>query len=195
MINYICPEMKNIVIFASGAGSNAQAIINYFRGSNDINVSLIVSNKSQAGVLQIAEAEEIDSMLIDKKIINDDSFLSVLKDYQTDLIVLAGYLWKIPDYLIQAYENRIVNIHPSLLPKYGGKGMYGGYVHKAVIENQETESGITIHLVNEEYDKGEILLQKQVTVSPEDTPDSLAQKIHKLEHAHFAAAIEKLLIA
>lgn len=185
--------MKNIIIFASGAGSNAQAIINHFRGNDKINVALIVCNKAKAGVLNIAQTEEIDSLLIDKKIISDLSFLEILKDYKTDLIVLAGYLWKIPDYLIQAYENKIVNIHPSLLPKYGGKGMYGAHVHKAVIENKETESGITIHLVNEEYDKGEILLQAKVEVTDEDTPDSLARKIHKLEHAHFAKTIENLL--
>jgi len=185
--------MKNIVIFASGAGSNAQAIIDFFRGKDEINVVLIVSNQSKAGVLAIAEAEEIDSMLIDKKIINDDSFLEILKTYETDLIVLAGYLWKIPDYLIQAYENKIVNIHPSLLPKYGGKGMYGHHVHQAVIENKETESGISIHLVNEEYDKGKILLQKKVILDDEETPDSLASKIHKLEHEHFAETINKLI--
>ena len=185
--------MKNIVIFASGAGSNAQAIINYFRGSEKVNIALIVSNKAKAGVLNIAQAEEIDSMLIDKKIINDSTFLTILADYKTDLIVLAGYLWKIPDYLIQAYENKIVNIHPALLPKYGGKGMYGSHVHEAVIEKKEEKSGITIHLVNEEYDKGEVLLQEEVSISSDETPDSLAQKIHKLEHAFFAKTIEKLI--
>lgn len=185
--------MKNIVIFASGAGSNAQAIIDYFRENNQVNIALIVSNKSQAGVLNIAQNEEIDSVIIDKKIINDEKFLNILKDYKTDLIVLAGFLWKIPDYLISAFANRIVNIHPSLLPKYGGKGMYGAHVHQAVIENKETESGITIHLVNEEYDKGKILLQEKVNVEPNDTPDSLAEKIHKLEHKHFANTIETLL--
>lgn len=185
--------MKNIVIFASGAGSNAQAIINYFRGNEHVTVALIVSNKPQAGVLQIAETEEIDSMIIDKKIINDEKFLDVLSHYNTDIIVLAGYLWKIPDYLIRAYENKIVNIHPSLLPKYGGKGMYGANVHKAVIENKETESGITIHMVNEEYDKGEILLQKEVALTSADTANSLAQKIHKLEHTWFAKTIDSIL--
>ena len=185
--------MKNIVIFASGAGSNAQAIINYFRGNEKVNVALIVCNKPNAGVLNIAQNEEIDSILIDKKIIGDTKFLEILKDYKTDLIVLAGYLWKIPDYLIQAYENKIVNIHPALLPKYGGKGMYGANVHNAVIENKETESGITIHLVNEEYDKGEILLQKKVEITSEDNPDTLGQKIHVLEHQWFAQTIEKLL--
>ncbi len=185
--------MKNIVIFASGAGSNAQAIINHFRGSEKVTIALIVCNKPTAGVLQIAAHEEIDSLLIDKKIINDAKFLDVLNDYKTDLIVLAGYLWKIPYFLIQAYENKIVNIHPALLPKYGGKGMYGANVHKAVIENKESESGITIHLVNEEYDKGEILLQKKIEVTAYDTAESLARKIHTLEHAWFAKTIEDLL--
>lgn len=185
--------MKNIVIFASRAGSNAQAIIDYFRGRSEVCIALIVSNKNEAGVLNIAESEEIDAMLINKSIISNEAFLQVLKNYKTDLIVLAGYLWKIPDYLTRAYENKIVNIHPSLLPKYGGHGMYGSHVHEAVIENKETESGITIHLVNEEYDKGRILLQEKVEVSPSDSAASLAQKIHALEHAHFAPTIEKLL--
>ncbi len=185
--------MKNIVIFASGAGSNAQSIIDFFRGSEEVAIALIVSNKAQAGVLKIAQTEEIDSLLIDKKVINNESFLEILSDCKTDLIVLAGFLWKIPDYLIKAYENKIVNIHPSLLPKYGGKGMYGSHVHKAVIQNKEKESGITIHLVNEEYDKGKILLQEKVAVTQDDTTDSLAQKIHKLEHLHFAKTIKTLL--
>ena len=185
--------MKNIVIFASGAGSNAQAIIDFFRGSNEVNIALIVSNKKNAGVLNIAQAEEIDSILIDKKIMANESFLEVLKNYTTDLIVLAGYLWKIPDYLIQTYESKIVNIHPSLLPKYGGKGMYGSNVHEAVIENKESESGITIHLVNEEYDKGKILLQEKVQVTKSDTANILAKKIHKLEHEHFPQTIKSIL--
>ncbi len=185
--------MKNIAIFASGAGSNAQAIIDYFRELSVVNVALIVSNKSKAGVLDIAKTEEIDALLIDKSIINNSDFLSLLQQYRIDLIVLAGYLWKIPAYLIQAYENKIVNIHPALLPKYGGKGMYGSHVHQAVIQNKETESGITIHLVNEEYDKGKILLQEKIAVTSEDTPNSLAQKIHQLEHAHYAPTIKKLI--
>jgi len=185
--------MKKIIIFASGAGSNAQAIIDFFRGSKEVTIALILSNKKEAGVLNIAQAEEIDSMLIDKKIIENDNFLKILNDYQTDLIVLAGYLWKIPDYLIRAYKNRIINIHPSLLPKYGGKGMYGSHVHKAVIENNEKESGITIHYVNEEYDQGEILLQEKVEVTLVDTAESLAKKIHTLEHALFAQVIEKII--
>lgn len=185
--------MKNIVIFASGAGSNAQAIIDYFRGSKAVNVALIVSNKAQAGVLHIAQQEEIDSVLVNRKVINDPGFLNVLQHYETNLIVLAGYLWKIPDYLIQAYENHIVNIHPALLPKYGGKGMYGHHVHEAIIANKETESGITIHLVNEEYDKGRILYQESVSVSVDETPESLAQKIHALEHKNFPRIIASLL--
>lgn len=185
--------MKNIVIFASGAGSNAQAIINYFRENEEVAVSLIVCNKAGAGVLKIAADEEIDSLLLDKKIIEDVSFLDILKDYKTNLIVLAGFLWKIPDYLIKAYDNKIINIHPSLLPNYGGKGMYGSHVHEAVIANKETESGITIHLVNEEYDKGRILLQKKVALTSEDTAISLAKKIHVLEHEWFAQTINNFL--
>jgi phosphoribosylglycinamide formyltransferase-1 len=185
--------MKNLVIFASGAGSNAQAIIDFFRENKNVQVSLIVCNKAMAGVLDIARDEEIDSMLIDKKILSEKTFLKVLENYEPSLIVLAGFLWKIPDYLIQAYENRIVNIHPSLLPKHGGKGMFGSHVHEAVIANGDSESGITIHLVNEEYDKGEILLQKKVCITSGETPLTLAQKIHRLEHEHFSQIINSLL--
>lgn len=185
--------MKNVILFASGAGSNVQAILDYFRGNDKVHFSLIVCNKSQAGVLDIAEREGIDFLLIDKTIFNSEVFLDNLEAYNADLLVLAGFLWKIPTFLIQAYERKIINIHPSLLPKYGGKGMYGSNVHQAVIENKEVESGITIHLVNEEYDKGTILLQKKVVVTEYDNATTLAEKVLILEHEWFSQVIESLI--
>lgn len=185
--------MKNVILFASGGGSNVQAILDYFRGNDKVHFPLIVCNKAHAGVLDIAEHEGIDFLLIDKSIFTSEVFLDNLEAYQADLIVLAGFLWKIPDFLIQAYERKIINIHPALLPNYGGKGMYGSNVHKAVIENKEKESGITIHIVNEEYDKGTILLQKKVIVAEYDTPTTLAEKVLALEHQWFAKVIESLI--
>lgn len=185
--------MKNVILFASGAGSNVQAILDYFRGNDKVHFPLIVSNKAQAGVLDIAEREGIDFLLIDKATFCSEVFLDNLEAYDADLLVLAGFLWKIPTFLIKAYDRKIINIHPSLLPKYGGKGMYGSHVHQAVIENKEVESGITIHLVNEEYDKGTILLQKKVEVLGYDTQETLANKIHVLEHEWFSQVIESLI--
>lgn len=185
--------MKNVILFASGGGSNVQAILDYFKGNDKVQFPLIVCNKAQAGVLDIAEREGIDFLLIDKATFSSEVFLDNLEAYDADLLVLAGFLWKIPTFLIKAYDRKIINIHPSLLPKYGGKGMYGSHVHQAVIENKEVESGITIHLVNEEYDKGTILLQKKVEVLGYDTPETLANKIHVLEHEWFSQVIESLI--
>ncbi len=185
--------MKNVILFASGGGSNVQAILDYFSGNNKVHFPLIVCNKAQAGVLDIAEREGIDFLLIDRTTFKSEVFLDNLEAYDADLLVLAGFLWKIPTFLIKAYDRKIINIHPSLLPKYGGKGMYGSHVHQAVIENKEVESGITIHLVNEEYDKGTILLQKKVEVLGYDTPETLANKIHVLEHEWFSQVIESLI--
>ena len=186
--------MHHLAIFASGAGSNAQAIINYFKNHPSIRIALIVSNKPQAGVLSIAQKENIPSLIIEKeKFIRGDAYLHELKKATIDFIVLAGFLWKVPEKLIEAYRNAIVNIHPALLPKYGGKGMYGEKVHETVISNKEKESGITIHYVDEHYDNGDIILQASCPVLPDDNPNSLAQRIHKLEHANYPAAIEKIL--
>ncbi|MEC5148038.1 phosphoribosylglycinamide formyltransferase [Chitinophaga sp. 212800010-3] len=186
--------MKNIVIFASGAGSNAQKIIDHFRGSGKAKVVLIVCNKPGAGVLQIAEREGIDSVLIDKDaFFRSDKYIQLLKDYHTDLVVLAGFLWKIPVNLVQAFPGKIINIHPALLPKFGGKGMYGHFVHEAVVAAGEKESGITIHYVNEKYDDGEAILQERCEVTPEDTPETVAKKVQALEHQWFPVIVERLL--
>lgn len=184
----------NIVIFASGSGTNAEQLVRYFKSSEDIAVKAIFSNKPQAFVLERARNLQIPSEVFTKADFTADTFLESLKKYQADFIVLAGFLWKLPDYLIQAYPDKIINIHPSLLPKYGGKGMYGSFVHEAVIQNRDTESGITIHLVNEHYDEGRILFQCSCEVEQNDTPDSLAAKIHALEHRHFPEVVEKFIL-
>jgi phosphoribosylglycinamide formyltransferase 1 len=185
---------KHITIFASGAGSNAQRIINYFKDSNLATVALIVCNKPGAGVISIAENENIPLLLIDKeRFFNGDGYLPQLQDAKTDLVVLAGFLWKIPQVLIDAYPKRIINIHPALLPKYGGKGMYGQYVHEAILNAGEMESGITIHYVDEHYDNGDIIFQTACPVLEADSPEALAHRIHQLEHLHYPLVIEEVL--
>ena len=185
--------MKKILLFASGGGSNVRAILEYFRGREDVSFPLIITNNAKAGVIEIAKEYGIDVLLINKSVFQSDVFIDTIDYYQPNLLVLAGFLWKIPDYLIQGYPNKIINIHPSLLPKYGGKGMYGHHVHTAVVANNETESGITIHIVNEHYDEGVILMQKTVTVDIDETPQTLAAKVLKLEHAWYAKVIDTLL--
>jgi phosphoribosylglycinamide formyltransferase-1 len=186
--------LKNIAIFASGAGSNAQKIIDHFKQSDKARVSVIVCNKPGAGVLQIAEREGITSILIEKEaFLHSDKYIQILKEQKIDLVVLAGFLWKIPANLVQAFPNRIINIHPALLPKFGGKGMYGHFVHEAVIAAGEKESGITIHFVNEKYDDGETILQERIIITPEDTPESVARKVQALEHQWFPVIVERLL--
>ncbi len=183
----------NIAIFASGAGSNAQKIIDHFKNSDLVKISLIVCNKPGAGVLAIATKENIPVLLIEKeKFIHANAYTDELKAKKIDLIVLAGFLWKIPDRLIKAFPRKIINIHPALLPKFGGKGMYGNFVHQAVINAGEIESGITIHYVDEHYDNGDTIFQARCAVLESDTPESLAQRIHLLEHAHYPAIIEQL---
>ncbi len=183
-----------LAIFASGAGSNAQKIIDHFKENKNIKIKLIVCNNAAAGVLKIAETANIDVLLIDKaRFFKTDAYLPVLKDKAIDFIVLAGFLWKVPTILIEAYPQKIINIHPALLPKYGGKGMYGRYVHEAVIAAGEKESGITIHYVDELYDHGANIFQATCAVVAADTPETLAQKIHILEHAHFPIIIEKVV--
>lgn len=185
---------KRIAIFASGTGSNAVNFINYFKNHDSIEVALVLSNNNEAPVLQKAESLGIETVAITNSAAANGSFMvSLLSSYNVHFVVLAGYLRLIPRELIAEYENNMVNIHPSLLPKYGGKGMYGCRVHKAVIENKEKESGITIHMVNAIYDDGEVLFRAKVDVNQDDTQDSLAQKIHKLEHAHFPKVVEALL--
>ncbi len=186
--------MKNIVIFASGSGTNAQRIAEEFSQIPDIEVDRIYCNKPKAFVLQRAKNLDIPSFVFDREdfYCNGKVYEQLLSD-NPDLIVLAGFLWLIPEDIIKKYKGRIINIHPALLPAYGGKGMYGMNVHNAVIANGEKTSGITIHLVNEKYDDGDILFQAKCVVSPKDTPESLAQKIHTLEHENFPRVIELYL--
>jgi phosphoribosylglycinamide formyltransferase-1 len=185
----------NLAIFASGTGSNAARIIDYFRGSTQIKVSLIVCNKPGAGVLAIAERAGIPTLLIEKEpFFRGGAYVEALKEKKIDFIVLAGFLWKIPEALVKAYPGRIVNIHPALLPKYGGKGMYGRFVHEAVIAAGDRESGITIHYVDEHYDHGDPIRQVRVLIEPEDTAETLAGKIHLLEYEHFPKVIEEVIL-
>lgn len=187
--------MKQIVIFASGSGSNAQQIVEYFSATDFARVVKIFSNRKDAYVLQRAKNMEIPSVVFNRDdLYTTDIVYNLLQLQQPDLIVLAGFLWKMPEKIISAFPGKIINIHPALLPDYGGKGMYGDRVHKAVIENRETESGITIHHVNEQYDEGRIILQAKCPVDPSDTPETLAAKIHALEHKYYPKTIERVLL-
>ncbi|MFI5187824.1 MAG: phosphoribosylglycinamide formyltransferase [Chitinophagales bacterium] len=188
----------NIAIFASGTGTNTQKIIDHFNPDSHrdslAKIALIVSNKKEAGVLQIAEKEKIPSLVIEKeKFFRGNAYVDELREKEIDFIVLAGFLWKIPKILLEEYPKRIINIHPALLPKYGGKGMYGQKVHEAVISGKETESGITIHYADEFYDNGDIILQIKCPVPDNDTPEALADRIHALEYANYPVIIEELV--
>ena len=190
------PPMQQIAIFASGAGSNADQIIRYFEHHPYIKVSLVVSNKPEAGVLDIARNAGIPILLLDKEtFFRGGGYVEELKQAGIDFIVLAGFLWKIPNSLVEAYRNRMVNIHPALLPGYGGKGMYGNRVHEAVIAAGEKQSGISIHYVDEVFDHGDILFQATCPVESGDTPETLAARIHGLEHANYPRVIEEILTA
>ena len=185
--------MRRIVIFASGAGSNAEKIILHFKKSNFAEVSAVFSNKVGAGVLEIARKNGIKSIVFDKDDLSKGFVTEQIKEINPDLIVLAGFLWKFPSDIVALYPNKIINIHPALLPKYGGKGMYGRFVHEAVLANQEKETGITIHFVNEHYDEGEYIFQQSVAIENCKTPEEIAQKVHELEHRYFPEVIEKLI--
>jgi phosphoribosylglycinamide formyltransferase-1 len=187
--------MINAAIFASGEGTNAENLFNYFANDPRIKIKLVVTNKDNAGVIARAENHKKNVQIISKAALENytDKFIEFLKVEKIDLIILAGFLVKIPEAFIKAFPNKIINIHPSLLPSYGGKGMYGTNVHKAVIENKEIESGITIHFVNEEYDKGEVILQVKCIIESTDTPELLAKKIQALEYEYLPKAIEKFL--
>ncbi len=188
--------MKQIAILASGSGSNAEKIANYFNSSSEIKVACIISNKAEAGVLARAERLGIPHCHFSNQMMKEGrEVLKKLKDLKVDVIILAGYLLKISEPWLKAYPNRIINIHPALLPNYGGKGMYGDHVHQAVLDNKEATSGITIHLVNEEYDKGKHLLQATCSVRQDDTIETLATRIHSLEHRFFAPTIEQYILA
>lgn len=187
--------MKNIAIFASGSGTNAENIITYFSTRNTAKVALVMSNKRNSFVLERAAKHNIRSVFFDRKeFYVTGKVLRYLLLYKIDFIVLAGFLWLVPDNILEQYHGRIINIHPALLPGYGGKGMYGEYVHRAVIENREKVSGISIHFVNESYDKGDIIFQARCKVLASDTPDSLAQKIHELEYQHYPRVIEDIVV-
>ena len=184
-----------VAIFASGKGSNAEKIIEHFENHDQITISLIVCNRLGAGVFDVAKKHGIKSLLLEKNAFNDDQkFVQFLINEGITHIVLAGFLWKIPEYLIQAYPEKIINIHPALLPNFGGKGMYGNKVHEAVIASGEKESGITIHLVDEHYDHGKTIFQATVQVLDQETPESLAYKIHQLEHKHFPSIVERWIL-
>lgn len=186
---------RNIAIFASGNGTNAENIIKYFGGNKDIKVKIVMANKTDAFVLERAHRLGIPTLYINREQWADAThILTLLHEQQIDFIVLAGFLARIPDALLHAYPNRIVNIHPSLLPKFGGKGMYGNKVHEAVVAAGETESGITIHYLNEHYDEGQIIAQYRCPVLPDDTPQDVATRVHALEYEYYPKVIEQLLM-
>lgn len=187
--------MTRIAIFASGSGSNAQNINEYFSDNSDVSISLILANKADAYVLERAKNMNIPSFVFSNKELQSTTIvLDKLKEYEIDFIVLAGFLLKVPSSLISTFHNKIVNIHPALLPKFGGKGMYGMHVHQAVVDNKEKETGITIHYVNENYDEGQIIFQSKFNVEENDTADDVASKIHELEYKYFPEIIEEVLL-
>ena len=187
-------SIKSIAVFASGQGTNAANIIHYFQQNQKIKVALIVTNNFNAGVLNVAKKNNIDFLIIDKeKFFKGDGYVAELKNLHISFIVLAGFLWKVPSTLINAYQNKIINIHPALLPKYGGKGMYGHFVHEAVLSAKEEESGITIHFVDEFYDNGKTILQVSCPVYKDDTAETLAGRIHELEYQYYPQIIEDII--
>lgn len=186
--------MNNIAIFASGSGTNCENIIKYFKGNKDINVSLVVCNKPDAYVLTRAEKCNVPSKVLTKQEINNpDVIMPLLKNFSIDFIVLAGFLLMVPDFLIEQYPNKIINIHPSLLPKFGGKGMYGHHVHEAVKAANETETGITIHFVSNVCDGGTIIKQFKTQLANTDSVEDIERKIHELEQGHFPQVIEEVI--
>lgn len=187
--------MHNLIVFASGRGSNAEAIIRYFGQQGGARVSLVVCNKAGAGVLDLAARKGIETLLIDRATFCAPDFAGRLQAYAPSLLVLAGFLWKIPEAVVAAFPDCIINVHPALLPRHGGKGMWGRHVHEAVLAAGERESGITIHRVNEHYDDGGILLQARCPVLDGDTPETLAARVQQLEHFYLPRAIEFLLAA
>jgi len=188
--------MKKIAVFASGSGSNAENIINYFKDSGTAEVTLVLTNNASAGVIERGKRLDIPVVVFSRNSFNrSDTVIRLLKNNETDWIILAGFLWLVPENLLRAFPDRVINIHPALLPRYGGKGMWGHHVHEAVIRNREKESGITIHYVNEQYDEGKIIFQATCPITPADTPDSVALKVHALEYRHFPAIIEKEILS
>lgn len=186
--------MKNIAVFASGGGTNAEKIFEKFKDHPQARVRLLFSNNTKAGVIARAAKHNIQVCVFDKSIFfHTDDIITTLKEAKIDLIVLAGFLLKVPDNLLKAFPNRIVNIHPALLPKYGGKGMYGKHVHEAVVAAGEKESGISIHYCNEHYDEGKMIRQVSCTISEDDSPEDVAAKVLKLEHQYYPEVVEELV--
>jgi len=187
--------MINVALFASGEGTNAENLMNYFSASKEVKIKIVVTNNAEAGIIKRAELHKKNIQIISKQALTNytEQIIDFLQTEKVDLIVLAGFLLKIPEKLIQAFPNRIINIHPALLPKHGGKGMYGRRVHEAVIQAKETESGVTVHYVNEEYDKGAIILQEKCKVDAHETIETLEEKIHALEYFYFPKAVEKVI--
>jgi phosphoribosylglycinamide formyltransferase-1 len=186
--------MTRIAIFASGSGSNAERITTYFTDNDSVSIELFLSNNPMAGVIERGRRLGIPIVLFDKKTFSKtNKIVNLLQKQQIDLVILAGFLWLIPENLVKAFPNKIINIHPALLPKYGGKGMWGHFVHEAVVESGEKETGITIHFVNEHYDEGKVIFQAKCEVFSTDTPDMVALKVQSLEHIHFPAVIENII--
>ncbi|MBT8235346.1 MAG: phosphoribosylglycinamide formyltransferase [Bacteroidia bacterium] len=185
---------KKLVLFASGSGTNVEAIANYFQDHPDVSISAVLTNKRDAKVIDRCNRLNISVLYFNKwAFYRSDTVLEILRKLNPDLIVLAGFMWKVPKSIVQAFEGRILNIHPALLPKYGGKGMYGMHVHTAVKDSGDKQTGITIHYVNEAYDKGAIIRQAQVAVSPQDSAEDIAKKVHQLEYQHYPEVIRELL--
>ena len=183
---------KKLILLASGGGSNVENIIKYFKNKPNIKVVLVAGNNKNAYVFERVKPFNIETLVFDKSYFND-KFVNIIERYNPDLIVLAGFLWKIPELWINKYPKKIINIHPSLLPSFGGKGMYGANVHKAVINSKVKKTGISVHLVNEEYDEGNIIFQAETDILFEDTPGSIARKVQILEKEHFPRVIKEYL--
>ncbi|WP_291959710.1 phosphoribosylglycinamide formyltransferase [Maribacter sp.] len=187
-------KTKKIILFASGSGSNVENIANYFKLRKDVTICCVLTNKSDAKVIERCNRLEINALFFNRQAFSNSNFiLDMLRSLEPDLIVLAGFLWKIPEAITNAFPNKIINIHPALLPKYGGKGMYGMHVHNAVKEGKETETGVTIHYVNAHYDEGAIIQQAKTVVDPKDSPEDIASKVHLLEYEFFPKVIDELL--
>jgi phosphoribosylglycinamide formyltransferase-1 len=188
--------MKRIVIFASGSGSNAENLIKFFHNRENASVIQVLTNNPHAKVLDRCKKLNVSALSFNRTAFyNSEDVLNILKASQPDLIVLAGFLWKFPEFILNEFMNKVINIHPALLPNYGGKGMYGMNVHEAVVTNNETETGITIHYVNENYDEGAVIFQAKCKVSPKDVAEDVARKIHLLEMEHFPKVVERLLVS
>ena len=185
--------MKKVLLFASGAGSNVENIIQYFADTVEVTIVGVFTNNPNAKVLDKAKKYNVPTLIFNKQELNEGFVLNKIKELEPDLIVLAGFLWKFPAHIVAQYPNKIINIHPALLPKYGGKGMYGMNVHNAILENKEKETGITIHYVNENYDEGEFIFQQKVNIEDCASADEIASKIYELEHEHFPKTIHNLL--